>query len=459
MRRFISALLLITVFTNTDAQQQANGTNEIQFDGKVHCGFDAVLQREQVSQADYIDYIIAPRVAAAKSAASRGVPMAKTTDGIYRIPVVFHIVYDTAHPNWNIPDSVIFNQVEILNKAFRKQHADTGNTRSYFKPLSTDAGIEFYLATKDPQGKPTNGITRTISKRYYFANNSYTTDSLEMLKQASKGGADKWPTEKYLNIWVGNLANSAGVTEVLAYATPPLDPPPGNWPPFGSQFKKGVIDGVAIQTHAVGSNSVLNAQMRGIYAQGRCLVHEVGHYLGLLHIFGFNMSNASCGSIADDGIGDTPTQSSASMENTCPSSSKNTCGAGTAGDLPDMWENYMDYTKDACQNMFTQEQVAVMRAVLSEQRASLTGYVPNSVASIPRALSVAVYPNPVSNTLSVAYAGKIDHISIHNFMGQRVLQQHGDYRTIDISSLPTGNYILSMEADNKRMVSKFDIIR
>ena len=40
-------------------------------------------------------------------------------------------------------------------------------------------------------------------------------------------------------------------------------------------------------------------------------------------------------------------------------------------DLPDMVENYMDYSNDACMNMFTNTQIDVMRIILEIARPGL----------------------------------------------------------------------------------------
>lgn len=105
------------------------------------------------------------------------------------------------------------------------------------------------------------------------------------------------------------------------------------------------------------------AQMNGS-SKGRTAVHEVGHYLGLSHIFR-GASNPTCTVAADDGIDDTPLQA---IVTTAADATKNTCHAGQIGDLPDLWENYMDYTPEPFKVMFTREQVAFLRNILENQR-------------------------------------------------------------------------------------------
>src|SRR6218665_3286290 len=78
---------------------------------------------------------------------------------IIKIPVVVHVLYATEA--YNISDEKIYSQIQVLNQDFRKRNADHTNTPAEFAHLVTDVGIEFELATTDPEGKPTTGITRT----------------------------------------------------------------------------------------------------------------------------------------------------------------------------------------------------------------------------------------------------------------------------------------------------------
>ena len=88
---------------------------------------------------------------------------------------------------------------------------------------------------------------------------------------------------------------------------------------------------------------------------GRTATHEVGHWLNLRHIWG----DSNCG---NDYCNDTPTQQSSNSG--CPNypSSSNCSGNGSNGD---MFMNYMDYTNDACMNMFTQDQKTRMIAAIN----------------------------------------------------------------------------------------------
>ncbi len=450
---FLLSLTLFAASLNTLVFAQSSAEPELKLTSFPKCAFQQVLTKAHISYPELLN---------AYRANSTGA-MAKTTGVVYDIPVVFHIVYKSA--TFNIPDSVIANQLTILNQAYRKQHADTGNVRSYFKPLSGDAEIQFHLAAVDPLGNPSTGITRTLSTRNYFGTSTGDLDSLERIKRTSEGGIDPWPTNRYLNIWIGNLSDAQGQLNVLGYGIPPLNPLPNNWPAGSEVELAGLVDGVVIQTHAAGSNSSLNAALQGIYSKGRAMVHEVGHYLGLQHVFGGNDGvTATCAAIIDDGIGDTPDQALYSFDANsgfaCPPDTKNSCGAGNPGDLPDMWEDYMDYTRDACQTMFTNGQIAVMRLVLANQRGILGS--PQSVNNESVFHSVSVFPNPSGNNLSIAWTGNIDKLTIYNFMGEKVLTLNGtaaNAKTYDISKLTPGNYLLILDENNKQAAARFTVVR
>ena len=454
MKNIWTTICATAIFAGAHAQQTGNPA-EIKLDGRLRCGFEQVLDKVHVPYSALID---------AYRSGDQSTPIAgKGTGVVYDIPVVFHIVYSTATPTFNISDNIVQNQIGVLNKAYRKQHADTGNVRSFFKPLSGDAEIQFHLATIDPQGNPTTGITRTVSSRTYFGATGGDLDSLERMKHTATGGHDPWPTTKYLNIWVGNMTDANGQLSILGYAIPPLNPIPPNWPAGADVQLAGLTDGVMLQTHSVGDNNPLSAALQGTYTKGRAAVHEIGHYLGLQHVFGSNGGGTpSCGAIADDGIGDTPVQSTQSMDQStpgCPSATKNSCGAGTTGDLPDMWENYMDYARDACQTMFTNGQIAIIRSVMANQRNTLLHSL-----SVPGVAGSAfgIYPNPAQSKISVILTGVVTKASIRNMLGQEVAHFSGSAagsKSYDISSLPAGNYVLLLEAGDRTVANKFSIIR
>jgi hypothetical protein len=249
------------------------------------------------------------------------------TGAIITIPVVVHVVYNTAAQN--ISDAQIQSQIDVLNEDFRKLNADVSLTPSIFSALAADCQIQFCLAQRDPNGNATTGIIRKSTTTTAFSTN-------DNMKRAANGGSDPWNTSQYLNIWSCNMSGG-----ILGYA----------------QFPGGAAatDGVVILYNAFGRTGTLSAP----FNKGRTGTHEVGHWLNLRHIWG----DANCGS---DLVNDTPTHNTANYGClTFPHLS--TC----TGTPTEMTMNYMDYTDDACMYMFSTGQSTRMTAAINTSRTGL----------------------------------------------------------------------------------------
>ncbi|MFM9945031.1 MAG: M43 family zinc metalloprotease [Bacteroidia bacterium] len=326
-------------------------------------------------------------------------------DSVYRIPVVFHVVWNNAKQN--LHDSLIFSQLKALNESYRHTHKDTGKVRAIFKPVAGDTRIEFYLATKDPNGNLTNGINRINTARSDFGEGfSAYADGV---KSTVDQGVDAWDPEKYLNIWVCKFTYN-GTLIVSAYAYPPV-----NAQFWNAQYYKSLdLQGVVVNYQYVGYKNPND--IAGNSIRERTLVHEVGHYLGLRHIWA-DKQNICTGE--DDGFKDTPLARSATTSCT---PSKNTCNEGT-GDKPDMIENYMDYSPYPCTVMFTQMQAKLMRYNLVNLRPKLYQLKTNQPPPPPPPVytQIAVTPNPVVGQLKIVFPEKGDYkMSITDIIGQQV---------------------------------------
>ena len=255
---------------------------------------------------------------------------------IITVPVVVHVVWNTNAEN--ISDAQIFSQIDVLNEDFRRTNVDVINTPSVWQGIAADCEIDFCLATIDPNGATTTGITRTQTSLTSFSiQNDY-------MKSTSNGGIDAWPNEDYLNIWVCDLGNG-----LLGYATPP------------SNFISNE-DGVVIGYKYFGTTGVVQSP----YHKGRTTTHEIGHWLNLDHIWG---NGGNCG---NDNVSDTPTQEEENYS--CPSFPHNANSCGTSNADGDMFMNYMDYTNDACMNLFTAGQKTRMTAAINQYRNNLLSH-------------------------------------------------------------------------------------
>lgn len=256
--------------------------------------------------------------------------------GCTEILVVVHVVHRNATEN--ISDAQIQSQIDVLNADFRSTNPDKASTPAVFAPLIGDARATFKLADIDPDGNPTDGITRTSSSNTSF------TSSADDVKAASSGGADPWPADKYLNIWTcGNLRNASG-QGLLGYAQFPGGP--------------AATDGVVILHSAFGTTGTATAP----FDLGRTATHEIGHWLNLRHIWG----DDGTGCAGSDFVADTPNAGGPNFGT--PTFPHVSCGNGPNGDL---FMNYMDYVDDPAMFMFTQGQVDRMQAALDGPRSSI----------------------------------------------------------------------------------------
>ena len=335
-----------------------------------------------------------------------------------KIPVVVHILYHVAGEN--VSDAQVYGQIDMLNKCYRRLNSDTANTPARFKSRAADCEIEFQLATSDPGKRKTTGIIHKYTPNTYW-------QADDQVKFSAQMGDDAWDSKSYLNIWVCNMRQVAGYSSV-----------PGDVPEK---------DGIVIDYTVFGANSSSG------YELGRTAVHEAGHWLGLKHIWG----DADCG---DDLVEDTPPQRGYNIG--CPSGIRITCGNGPDGD---MYMNYMDYSHDACINLFTEGQKNRMRALFAAggvrySLLSSTGLNPPLINELPlpedapRWLHPQLYPNPATDELildvayDVRWLGKT--ISIFNVNGQTVLQLSitSKIQKIDVRKLKPGLYIISAKKED-----------
>ena len=279
-------------------------------------------------------------------------------NGLIIIPVVFHVIHkgETIGSGLNVSDEVLQRQISILNEDFRRLNADRINTPAVFASSATDIQIEFRLACFDPAGNFTSGILRKQTN-----NVSPFTNSGDEVKSTSSGGEDPWPTDKYLNIWICDLS------VVLGYSNFPWN--------FNTNPAK---DGVVVDYQAVGIRSGNFSD----YNLGRTLTHEIGHWLGLIHIWGDDYGLCT----GTDECEDTPNQS---LDNkVCRTFPYISCGNGPNGD---MFMNYMDYSPDACMNIFTEDQKNRMRsqfAVVNGVPGARSGFLNNYFGFINQAASI-----------------------------------------------------------------------
>jgi hypothetical protein len=347
---------------------------------------------------------------------------------VYRIPVVVHVVHNNAANNIggtnnpNISDAQIATQLAVLNEDFRRKTNTPGfNTNA----VGADTHIEFFLATTDPDGKPTTGITRQYyAQKAVFDVYNSQDDAILLAQLAS------WPTDRYLNIWVTTLKDVLGFTQ-LPVATDTL----------GGLYatENALTDGVRIDYRYFGRST--GTVTSKLYCCGRTTTHEIGHWLGLIHTWG----DTNCG---NDFVADTPTTQGPNNSASC-NQINSTCSPGKT--TRNQTENYMDYSPDGCMNLFTVGQRQRMRTVitLNSRRARTAELVFN--------LSLLLAPNPAqgSTTAQVQTKGSQTYtLTIFDTSGRAVqtltrANTGSSQFTLPVAGLAAGMYVVQVRSGSE----------
>jgi len=257
-----------------------------------------------------------------------------TEETIHTLPVVVHIIHtgEVLGTGYNLSEERILNQIKTLNDDFRKKEGTLGyNTH----PLGTDAKIEFKFAEFDPEGRITDGINRLNASDIEYETDKEGWLFDELPKYAY------WNTQDYINIWVYPFQANI----ILGQSSVPQADIDG----LENASTSGT-SGIMITTPHFGTSDIAGGSNLG-----RSLTHEMGHFLGLEHLWG-EIENADCMEY-DDYCDDTPPVSR--RTGNCDETPPLSCNGE-----PMLTQNYMDYTDDACMNMFTKDQVIRMRYVL-----------------------------------------------------------------------------------------------
>ncbi|MGV9004173.1 M43 family zinc metalloprotease [Flavobacterium sp.] len=351
----------------------------------------------------------------------------RSVNAVYTLPVVVHVLYKNG--SQNISDAQILSQIGILNADYRKMNLDFNSVvPTAFRPLGADFELAFCMASRKPDGTATNGIERkSVASSFVFEDQYYTAAGLPV-----------WDPTKYLNIWVGRFTDNS----LLGFAYLPSI--------VGTSYANR--DGLCIGDQFFGNTGTAQAP----YNKGRTATHEIGHYFGLDHPWG----DGSCS--GDDGVADTPATNDAYYD--CVSFPNNTymCNPTTNGA---MFMNFMDYVPDACMAFFTAGQKAIAQSTMNGPRASLktsSGCQALSVTEQEAILSIAIYPNPVSQYFMITSPlTNVDLVEIFSTNGQLVKTQKLDEvnNKIYVDNFESGVYYIRIYNENKLLKSDKLIIK
>ena len=397
----------------------------------------------------------------------------KQSSVFYTIPIIFHVVHSGQPIGTfpNISQAQINSQITVLNQDFsgngfnsstypsnafvnwvNNQSLPPANIDSNGRVKIADVGIQFCLATKDTSGNllAEPGINRINYTSLNLPNpSSYSTQATmksyldDILKPQTI-----WDVTKYLNVWITDKNNALSYTGVSS--VPPLSNLAGV--PNNSTDS---TDGIWCFAKVIGSNNLFP---NGIYGspmvEGRTLTHEIGHYLGLRHIWG----DAIC---ATDYCNDTPPAAAQNIG--APSYPLNVGSCSSPANAPEgeMYMNFMDYPWDPYKYMFTTDQATRMQtAMLNSPFRNQLGT--HGLCTAPLGLNtssinhnISIYPNPAKTELNLNVSlTDINELSISNLIGQ-VLIKTNNKNQIDISNLTNGIYILTITIGQNKHAFKF----
>lgn len=419
------------------------------------CMTTPLVEHELLTNPDYVD-------GRAKALADNyaWTQESKQEKDVINIPIVIHIIHKSSHVNIGSGTNISENQIEdalrILNEDYSKTNPEFPNPpRNTFLSYAGNPNLKFCLATTDPNGNPTIGITRTATTKTSFDADD-NTDANAMKKTAT-GGNDGWDPSKYLNIWVCNLTNSSSAGMTLGYAYLPGLPSWNNWK-----------DGLVVDFQHFGTVDGAST------SDGRTATHEIGHYLGLMHTFceqTDGQGNPICCDNDNNNSGgfvdDTPATKDIYFGSVTSTTNNNTCNDTQypntfTTDVLDMDENYMAYSANSW--MFTHDQINTMNATLNGYRSQLknstisvncSGAITSSDIGSQQIKNLNIYPNPTSGKINISTDEKINTIIVSNLVGKQVmLFENFDGNSIDLTNLKRGVYFINISTENGILTKK-----
>jgi len=490
--------VLVVLYSGVFAQSPATATSS-----QVHPPRCGLLQFKQNLIAK--DPAWADRFAAQKTAlqgiadnyiAQRQSGKAQKTTSISPVPIIFHLILDSAQFNQIGGTAGIAircdSQIAVLNKDFNKENTDTSAVPSLWKPYAASVGIHFALARKDPNGNPSPGYEIKIIAGSGTTDAGFSDeDSAFPEAKTAATGLAAWDVTKYYNVWcinfIGEASGLLGLTQPLSFC----DTTAG---------ASNTVDqeGVCILYDVLGCTAPDNTPPPNTggasgwfipYNLGRTLTHETGHFFEIWHPWGddngrcptwstdttVNAITCTPGVGDDDGLNDTPPESDAVYNNppyTITGGTLNDCcqmhGAVNTQTMGIACLSYMDYTDDDAMHMFTNMQAAAMASMVLVPPTTNTGATGSgtigenyeltqnpslteasaAVPTIATTTQLNIFPNPTTGQVTLTFnssAEILNQIIITNLLGQQVLSidgQNKDYYSIDLSGMSKGIYFI-----------------
>ena len=377
----------------------------------------------------------------------------------YIVPTIVHVINngEAIGTGYNISQAQINSQFTALNKDFSLTNTDFASVcPAAFQSVAANVQVTFCQALRDPQGNTLAepGIERLNRNTLGFTAGPYSMGYIDGTIKIST----IWDPHDYLNIWVLRLASP-----LLGYATFPSGTTlTGLMAPYGNSTS----DGIVILYSVFGTTGNVSAP----YNKGRTSTHELGHWLGLRHIWG------------DDGDVDGICNNADSCNgsdycNDTPNACDNHYGAPTypqldmcSPNLPGtMYCNYMDYSEDGSKVMFTANQKTRIQTAMASgtyRSQLLYSYVcsPAGVATITAGDKFKFYPNPANGllTVDVVSMGGDLNVKIYDLVGELVKEFNVNNSLkfdVDLSDKLNGMYFISLSNSSETVTQKFTLTK
>lgn len=379
------------------------------------------------------------------------------------IPTVIHVIYRNARERLLMPRFRVYGQIEATNKQLRRLNANANETRPEFLPAATDCNIQVALATRKPDGSRFDGIVYHYLPGYEFNN----LDAIRL--------ATTLDYKRYMNVWV----------------LPDRDNGEAVFPWQASTSHDGFF--IASRIFGIKGSNLLPGR-----DEGTTFTHELGHYLGLWHTFQSSSGYIGrCDLASNDSLGDNCSDTPLDWFEHFVGAYPDTCRDGIyeCFDPPGAMymtqtENYMFYNKDSCQNMFSKDQRARMRAALfgfgyRRQLSSFlnllyTGVKPidlrrdgnyySQVSALPEENNlvsekaspkndITIFPNPAKSNVHITYSNpaiKNMSLKVYNQTGVKLKEVYSKTPVyeLNLDGLPDGIYYINMTIDNEPVTKR-----